>query len=50
MKIKYRDELGWVIEDIDKFGISFDGEYAYFNSNKIELKNIELIQENDYED
>ena len=47
MKIKYRDELGYVIEDVDKYGVSFDKEFAYFNSKKISLKEIELIQEGD---
>ena len=47
MKIKYRDELGYVVEDVDKFGVSFDAEFAYFNDMKIDIKNVELIQEGD---
>lgn len=33
MKICYRDEIGivQVVIDLDRNGIGFDGQYAYFN-------------------
>lgn len=45
MWIKYRDDLGYLIEEIDEYGISCDGEKMYFNDKTVELKNVDSIQE-----
>ena len=44
MIIGYIDELGGVIEEVDEYGISFDGDKAYFNDKIIETKYIRQIQ------
>jgi hypothetical protein len=43
MTIKYRDELGYVIETVDEYGVSFVGTIAYFNDKQIDIKYIDCI-------
>lgn len=48
MRIIYRDELGYVSEVIDEYGISFDGTTLLFNDRKVDAKNVVSIgEEND---
>lgn len=43
LKIIYSDELGIVTETVDEYGVAFDGEFAYFNNYKVEIKHIHNI-------
>lgn len=43
MYIKYRDDLGYVVEKVDEDGVSFLEGFAYFNDRKVNCDNIELI-------
>ena len=45
MFIAYRDSLGGVVEEVDDYGISGDGEYFYFNDKKIPCTDVNSIQE-----
>jgi len=47
MYIKYRDEVGYVIEKVDEYGISCDGQYLLFNDKRISCVHVEQIQENE---
>lgn len=41
--IKYRDEVGYVLEEVDEYGINFVGDIAYFNDKRIPTNQIEQI-------
>lgn len=45
MNITYRDELGYVVEEVDEYGISFCDGIAYVNDKKIPVENIVEIKE-----
>lgn len=47
MYIKYRDSIGYVVEKIDEYGISCDGENLLFNDKRVPCINVEQIQENE---
>lgn len=47
MYIKYRDDLGYVIEKIDEYGISCDGTNLLFNDKRVPCIYVEQIQENE---
>lgn len=47
MYIKYRDDLGYLVEVIDEYGISCDGENMLFNDKCIPFKDVIGIQENE---
>ena len=46
MLINYRDELGYVVEEIDENGISFVDGVAYFNDKKVNCNDIQFINVN----
>lgn len=43
MRINYSDELGYVSEIVDEYGISFDGTTLLFNDKKIKCENVREI-------
>lgn len=45
MRIIYKDELGYVSELVDEYGISFDGTTLLFNDKKVDAKNVVSIGE-----
>ena len=45
MYIKYRDNLGYVIEKVDEYGLSCDGQYLLFNDKRVACIYVEGIQE-----
>lgn len=47
MYIKYRDTIGYVIEKIDEYGISCDGQYLLFNDKRVACIYVEQIQEDE---
>ena len=44
MYITYRDELGYVTEEVDEYGISFCDGVAYVNDKKIPVENVVEIK------
>ena len=47
MLIKYRDNLGYVVEEVDEYGISFCGGIAYVNDKEIPVCNLEKITDDE---
>lgn len=47
MYIKYRDTIGYVIEEVDEYGISCDGQNLLFNDKRVSCIDVEQIQENE---
>lgn len=45
MNITYRDELGYVTEKVDEYGINFCDGVVYVNDKKIPVENIVEIKE-----
>lgn len=45
IRIKYRDELGYVEEAVDEYGISCDGQNLLFNDKRISCVFVEQITE-----
>ena len=45
MYIAYRDHLGYVTEEVDKYGISFCDGIAYVNDKKIPIGDLISIME-----
>ena len=45
MTVEYRDELGVVMEEIDKDGISFLDGKAYFNDKVIDMSSLVFVKE-----
>ena len=45
MYITYRDELGYVTEEVDEYGISFCDGVAYVNDKKILVENVVEVGE-----
>lgn len=45
MRINYSDELGYVSEIVDDYGITIDGTTLLFNDKKIKCENVREILE-----
>lgn len=45
MKITYRDEIGYVTEQVDEYGVSFYNGKAVFNDKEVDISLVDSITE-----
>lgn len=45
MRITYRDEIGYVTEEVDEYGVSFYNGKAVFNDKTVDIFLIDSITE-----
>ena len=45
MRITYRDEIGYVTEQVDEYGVSFYNGKAVFNDKTVDISLVDSITE-----